>query len=424
MFNLDKCSWKTAMKRRRFLQIGVTGAAALAMPTILRARSDRPIVFRGGTVLPVDSAFSEHSALLVRGNRVVGAGPDEMVTAAAGDGAEIVELDGRTVLPGFIEPHMHLTLIAALGEFPDVGPFVYGTFDETLAALRGVAGGLGSDDWLLARQFDPSLLEPPQDLTVRELDEIASDRPAFVLNASGHVAYVNSKALELAGYSADTPDGPGAELGRFDDGSLTGVLYGQAAWLPVLQLNDRVQANMGAGFGDAVLRVGQDAVPLGLTTMCDMASAAISGASELDTLRGLYGDKGMACRLRAYVYDLGGVSLGDVEPFWGDDFFRAAGWKIVSDGSNQGYTGRQRAPYHSVASLGLFYVEPTNLVERVEEVARAGWPLSIHSNGDAAIDSTLNAVEFASRKGIDMASLRPLIQPRWMELLSIPCCRS
>lgn len=398
------------MKRRQFLQTGTAGAITLAMPSILHAQTERTIVFRGGTILPVDNAFSEHAALLVRGNKIVGAGTDELIMTAAGDGAEIVDLDGRTALPGFIEPHMHLTLIAALGEYPDVGPFVHSTFEECLAALKGITAELAPDDWLIARQFDPSLLVPARELTVHELDQIAPDRPAFILNASGHIAYVNSKALELAGFGPDTEDPPGSELRRFDDGALSGALLGQAAWLPVLQLNQNVLANMGAGFGDAVVRAGQDASELGLTTMCDMAAAALSGAEEFETLRGLFGDKGMSCRLRSYIYDLGGMSLGDVEPHSGNDFHRVSGWKIVSDGSNQGYTGRQREPYHSVASLGLFYVEPDDLQTRVEEVARAGWQPTIHGNGDAAIDSLLNAVEFAARKGIDMAALRPLIQ--------------
>ena len=106
----------------------------------------------------------------------------------------------------------------------------------------------GPDQWVAARQFDPILLEPPRDLTTTELDAIVPDRPAFILNASGHIAYVNSRALELAGITRDTPDPDGAEYGRDESGSLNGVLYGQAAFLPILLMNTQITENMGSGF--------------------------------------------------------------------------------------------------------------------------------------------------------------------------------
>lgn len=398
------------MKRREFIKLGMAGSFALAMPTYLRAQSERIVVFRGGTVLPVDSAFSEHAAIAIRGNKIIGVGSDEGMTSLAGDGAEIVDLDGRTVLPGFIEPHLHLALLAALGNYPDIGPFVHATFEEAVAGLEQATAKLGPDAWLVARQFDPSLLEPSRDLTITELDRIAPDRPAFVLNASGHIAYVNSKALDIVGHTAQSTPPEGTDFGRFEDGSLNGVLYGQAAFLPILFSNKDVQQTMGPGFGAAVIRVGETAAPLGITTVTDMAAGVVAGLEELETIRGLYGDGRMKTRVRSFVFDLGRIKLGDIEPNWGDDFARAAGWKIVSDGSNQGFTGRQRAPYHGQLSLGLYYVEPPDLIERVDEVARAGWQLAIHGNGDAAIDSILNAVEYTTRRGFDMKQRRTRIE--------------
>ena len=399
------------MKRRDFVKMGAASSLALALPHYVRAQAAPVIVFKGGTVLPVDAAFSQHSALAIRGNKVLGVGSDEDMTSLAGSGAKIVDLGGRTLLPGFIEPHLHLTLLAALADAADIGPFVHATFEESVAGLEKAVKQLpGPDSWLMGRQFDPSLLEPSRDLTIKELDKIAPDRPAFVLNASGHIAYVNSRSLELQGYTAQSKAPEGTEFGRFEDGTLNGVLFGQAAFLPILFKNEEVTKVMGPGFGPAVAGVCDTAVPLGITTITDMAAGVVTGKAELEAIRKQYEDGSMKARVRSYIYDLGGVKLGDMEPNWGNDYARTVGWKIVSDGSNQGLTGRQRAPYVSELSLGLHYVEPDDLIARVGEVAKAGWQLAIHGNGDAAIDSILNAVEYTTRNGFDMKAKRTRIE--------------
>ena len=125
----------------------------------------------------------------------------------------------------------------------------------------------------------------------------------------------------------------------------------------------------------------------------------------------MYDDDGMKARIRAYVYsEAGGWDEAGVKPGDGDALMRVAGWKIVTDGSNQGFTGRQREPYYTQDTLGLFYVEPAALQEAVVDRARNGWQLSMHGNGDAAIDSILDAVEAAASEGIDVRKLRCRIE--------------
>jgi predicted amidohydrolase YtcJ len=368
-------------------------------------------VFRNGIVLPVDAAFSEHAALAVRGNRILAAGTADEVMAVAGANPRIVDLGGRVVLPGFIEPHMHFALMAGLGHLEDVGPFTLPTFDDTLNGLREIAASAGPDEWLMGRQFDPILLEPPRDLTTAELDEIAPDRPAFILNASGHIAYINSRALELAGITPDTPDPDGAEYGRNPDGSLSGILYGQAAFLSVMLANTRLVDRMSSGFVDAGREVGDQAAALGITTLCDQATGGLAGPAELESYRAMYDDNRMKARIRAYLYgEQPGWDEAGIRPGDGDELMRIAGWKIVTDGSNQGFTGRQRAPYYTRDTLGIFYVEPDALREIAVNRGRRGWQLSMHGNGDAAIDSILEAAEAARDAGVDVRALRCRIE--------------
>jgi len=333
------------------------------------------------------------------------------VLAAAGRGARTIDLAGRTLLPGFIEPHMHFGLMAGLGHLEDIGPFRQPTFEDALNALREIAAGAGPDEWAMARQFDPILLDPPRDLTTRDLDPVVADRPAYILNASGHIAYANSKALELAGITQNSNDPPGGEYGRYDDGSPNGVLYGQAAHLPVLLLNKQIAERMKSGFVAAGREVGDEAAALGITTLCDQATGGLAGPAELQSYRSMYDDELMKSRIRAYAYSENpGWDEADIEVGYGDALMRLVGWKVVTDGSNQGFTGRQRQPYYTRDTLGLFYVEPADLREMAIDRGRQGWPLSLHGNGDAAIDSILDAVEAARDEGVDVHALRCRIE--------------
>jgi len=369
-------------------------------------------VFRNGVVLPVDAGFSEHTALAIRGNKILAVGSNEAVASAAGSGARVIDLAGRTVLPGFIEPHMHFALLAAFGHTEDVGPFKQPTFDACLKALRQVADKTGADEWIVARQFDPVLLEPSRELTTKELDEISKDRPIFVLNASGHIAYVNSKALELAKITKDTPNPQGAEYGRYEDGSPNGVLYGVNAHLSVVLLNKAIIERMQTGIVDAGIEVGEQAAALGITTLCDMAAGAFGAAADIEAFEKMFAGGRMKTRVRAYLYDGKAKEWDKVgaKPGYGDAFMRVSGWKRVVDGSNQGYTGRQREPYVGKDTKGIFYVEPKVLNEHVLKRTKQGWPLALHGNGDAAIDAILDSLENAQGQGIDIKSLRCRIE--------------
>ena len=404
--------------RRKFIQTSTGAIAGLSLwgcgrepsPAESDVTGSRTTVFLNGTVLPVDSVFSEHSALAIRDGRVLSVGNDQDVMALAGRNAETIDLDGRVLLPGFIEPHMHFALMAGLGHLQDIGPFRKATFDDALDALREIRDS-NADGWVMARQFDPILLEPPRDLTTRELDKVIPDRPVFVLNASGHIAYVNSKSLELVGITRDSQDPPGGEYGRFEDGSPNGVLYGQAAFMGILLANKETTHRMQSGFVPAGREVGEQASALGITTLCDQATGGLAGPAELESYRSMFEGGQMKSRIRAYAYseqpgwDEAGVMPGD-----GDALMRVVGWKIVTDGSNQGFTGRQREPYYTRDTVGIFYVPPDDLREAVRDRARRGWPLSLHGNGDAAIDSILDAIENAHNENLDVRSLRCRIE--------------
>jgi len=399
-------------RRREFLKIAATVAGAMAFsPGIAAAQNAVTTVFKGGTVLPVDAAFSQVQAMAIRGNKVLAVGSEADVMKAAGPNAKVFDISGKTLLPGFIEPHMHFALLGAIGHWPDLGVVHYATIPEAMAALKRIAKATPAGQWIEARQIDPSL-QAGGDPTVTFLDKISASKPIFLLNASAHLAYCNSKLLDLAGITKNTPDPPGGAYVRFPDGRPNGVMQGQSAFLPILMKNRPLMEHLQKGFVQGCIRVGEEASALGITTLCDQATGGLAGAADLEAYKQMYASGRMKTRLRASLFyaredewDKAGVKFGD-----GDAMFRLVGWKVIADGSNQGLTGYQREPYLNSTERGLPYIKREALKDIVLKQGRKGWQLVIHGNGDAAIDSILDSVGTAAKAGIDVKKLRIRIE--------------
>ncbi|MGK7913498.1 MAG: amidohydrolase [Synechococcus sp.] len=418
----DISTFSSRISRRNFIRtgaffVGVTAAlgsqrsGSAQAQEMTAAHRDDTLLFVNGNILTVDTEFSKAEAMAIRGNRIVAVGSREAATQAAGNGARTINLRGKTVLPGFIEPHMHFALMAGLGHLPDIGPFVYPTTEEALQALKEIAAQTPDDRWVMVRQFDPSLQEGPEALTTRELDEISTTQPVFVLNASGHLAYANTKLFELAGITKDTPDPEGGEYFRYEDGTPNGAMT-QAAYLPLVFLNTALMERLNNDYVAAGIEVSEAATALGITTMSDMATGGLAGTGDLDLFRAMVESGQIKVRVRANLFyeRAADFDATDIKPADGDDKLRVVGWKMLADGSNQGFTGRQREPYLNTEDRGIFYIQPDELKEMVRLRAGQGWQLVLHGNGDAAIDSILDALESAEAEGLDVQSLRCRIE--------------
>ena len=359
----------------------------------------RNAIFVNAKVLTVDEAFSEATTMAIKDGKILAVGDEADVREEADDDAEIIDCRGRVVLPGFIEPHMHFFPIAVIGRYEDIGPFRYATVDAALERLKTLAEAVQGDEWIMARQFDPSLQEGADTLTREMLDKVSITNPIFVYNASGHFGYCNSRALQIAGITNDTPDDPSSPYGRDAKGEPNGVLKGGRAIGSVIRHNS-AQATF--DLAEGCLDVASKANSVGITTFCDQGTGLVQGLRELDIYEALAQSGSMTTRLRYSVsyalkdeFDEHGIAFGD-----GNEMVRATGWKIVSDGSNQGFSGLQREPYLHREDRGIAYVEALDLKDMVEDRARKGWPIVIHANGDQAIDNTLDAYEAAYEAGL------------------------
>jgi len=359
-------------------------------------------------ILTMDAAVPSADAMWVQDGKIRWIGNADAAPASATQD-ELIDCDGRVVLPGFIDPHMHLAPLAMLHSFENVGPFRFASTDQAITHLRSVAARTPAGDWVVGRQFDPSLQDGPEYLTRYMLDEASTKHPIFVYNASLHLAYCNSLALSIAGVDAATPDPHGAEIGRDDDGTPNGVLKAGPAMALVARHNPySKQQNL----GEACLNVFEHASSLGITLLCDQGTGLFQGVKELDLYQGLRDSGRMTVRFRYALAQAIAQRWDETDVHWGDgdEWLRVTGWKIVSDGSNQGRTGLQREPFLNSASTGIAYVDVDELNQAVEARLKSGWAVCVHANGDAAIDRVLDAYERAATMGLDPGSRRCRIE--------------
>ena len=162
--------------------------------------SEKVKLFYGGTILTVDDQFNEVEAVVVENEKIIETGAYQDLAKKYEGSAELIDLEGKVMLPGFIDAHAHVVAGAAANYLnDDVSMTKFSTTEEVLNYLREKAANTPEGEWIAARNWDPSVQDGIGELTFEELNAVSTTHPVFVLNASGHLAYANEKAFEVAG---------------------------------------------------------------------------------------------------------------------------------------------------------------------------------------------------------------------------------
>ena len=383
----------------------VTLFAALCFPIYACSSSSPPIqvdtVYLNGTVVTVNEAGTTAEAVATRGDEIIAVGNDSEVEALAGRSTRVVNLEGKTMLPGFYAPHDHFPGAGTLAtrsvnlNSPPMGEMR--TIADVVAALRQKATETMSGEWVNGRGYDDTLLEEGRHPTRYDLDQASTEHPIYISHTSGHLAVANSLALEMAGVTRDTPQPPGGVIqkdpatgepnGVFEEsGGLVGRL------LPPATEEERQEAIQAAV--DIYVRQGVTTAVVtggGRSSFVDLQKARDAGILGIRIVQMMSrGSPGVPT-----AAETAGIVSG-----FGDTRIRLGGIKIIQDGSNQGYTGYFTEPYHTPYHgdpdyRGYPRRSEQDLVVMVQELHRAGYQIAIHGNGDAAIDQILNAYEAA-----------------------------
>ncbi len=198
-------------------------------------QSEADLVLHGGKIATLDPELGEQQAIALRGAWIERVGSDSAVSELLGEGTRVIEPDGRLVVPGFIAGHGHFLSLGRAKQVLDLS--AASNWEEILSRVAQAVLSSPPGHWIRGRGWHQEKWDSlPEDSVEgvprnRGLSEVAPDNPVLLAHASGHAAFANQAALEVAGVSESTSDPLGGTLVRAPDGSLTGLLRESAAAL-------------------------------------------------------------------------------------------------------------------------------------------------------------------------------------------------
>jgi predicted amidohydrolase YtcJ len=345
-------------------------------------------------VYTVDAARSWATAVAVRDGRIVYVGTDSLPSGLVGPKTEVVELAGQMVLPGFQDAHVHpLDSGVELGQckLDDLT-----TPSQIVDAIRAYAAAHPDLSWIRGTGWQLPVF-PSGNPTKHLLDQAVPDRPAFFYAADGHSAWVNSKALELAGITGETPDPANGRIERDPrTHQPSGTLREAAADLVARRLPKSTDAELMAGLE----RAQKEANRFGITTVFE----ADAGEPELRTYAAADRSGTLTFRVVAasHVGEAAGDSVIGRLKEWRKQYstrlVHPIAAKIFADGVIEARTAALLAPYlDRPGDSGSPNYDAPTLNRLVVDLDRAGFQLHVHAIGDRAIRMTLDALEQARR---------------------------
>lgn len=370
--------------------------AALAPAAAQTPEAD--LILHNGIGLTMTGPSDRAEAIAIDDGIIIAVGSDEMIMAHRGNDSEVVDLQGQTFMPGFIDAHGHLFGVGVIAGIANLSPPPVGAATDIASIQQSMrdymaAGSFDDGDWIVGFGYDDSLLAENRHPTRHDLDAISATRPILVTHTSGHLAVMNSAALAIAGIDGSTPDPEGGIIRRQEDGQTPNGVLEETAYFAHMDLATSTDPVVLL----AALQRAQDIyVENGITTAQDgrvapgqlqlMQAAAQNGMFRIDVgaLLGMGDDWGDMTAL-----DIGGAYEGR---------FRIAGLKLVLDGSPQGRTAWLHDPVpvppdgQEAGYSGYPTLTDETLAEYLGLAAEYGWQVFAHVNGDAAAQQLIDGV--------------------------------
>lgn len=338
----------------------------------------------------MDGSQEAATAVGIAGDRIGFVGDIAGVREWAHAGAEEVDLGGACLLPGFVEAHNHMIAFGLGLSKVDVRPEIAPNMAALVAAVAGRARMTLPGEWVEASGYDHNRLAEGRHPTRHDLDAAAPNHPVVVVNGSGHMSVVNSRALAIGGITGETADPQGGHIARDDRGEATGLLQETAQNLVQRHLPETNMASM----VDALRRCAERYLAAGIT------SSQTAGVNSADELRAHQTAAASGLPLRSNLMIGRGLldaalKLG-LRTGLGDDRLRVGPLKLFSDGSLIGRTAAVTQPFTGEPdNFGLEMMPQDELDEVVRRGHNGGFQVAIHAIGDRAIDMVLSAYERA-----------------------------
>ncbi len=355
----------------------------------------RKIAFIHGNIITMDGEKPRAEAILVVGDRISGIGSDSEIEAFIDGDTKVMDLGGRTLVPGFIDCHAHPmgygeSLMAIDCRTPPVS-----SIQDVVAAIRRKAEEEPEGEWVIGMGYDDFKLAEKRHPNRWDLDEAAPDNPVVITRMCGHVSVANSLALQKAGITKDSTDPEGGQIDRDQEtGEPTGVLRG-GAMAPIYKLippPDKEQLRR------AFSLAAEQFLTRGVTSVSD---AGVDSLLVVRAYQAAIREDGVPLRVNLMMSAsmLDDLSRLGIQTGFGDERLRIGAIKIVADGSSSGRTAAISEPYEDApGNTGIMYISREELDEKVLASHKAGFQVGVHAIGDRAISAVLDSYEKALKQ--------------------------
>ncbi|MBS8263951.1 amidohydrolase [Mesobacillus boroniphilus] len=354
-------------------------------------------LFMNGEVITVDEQNTVAEAVAVKGNRILAVGTSDEMGKYTAEATKIIDLNGKTLMPGIIDAHIHLTIYGTNLLGVSCIEHHIQSLEDLFVDLRKKVNETQKGQWVRAWGFKESNLKEKRYPTKEELDGISTDHPIVIIRTCNHTCVVNSKALEIAKIDENTPDPEGGIIERNTDGTLTGRMIENA----------HMQVFQHASYTNEEIRKGmklasEEFIKAGITSIHD-AGGYGEGSETIRIMQQAVKAQEVKVRIYAMVGSLTNShefvkKMVDAGPITGlgDDHFKIGPAKLFTDGSSVGPTIATREGYtHSPDDNGIIYYSQEELNRILGEAHEKGFQLTAHAQGDRAIEMLLNCYEAA-----------------------------
>ena len=338
------------------------------------------LLFFGGRVVVADEDFSIHEAIVIGDGKILATGGDELRDAY--DANRVVDLGGRMLMPGFNDTHIHIRGRARRAVvLTDVD-----SIEAIQNLVRAKAEELGAGEWITGYGWSEDELEEKRRPLRWDLDEAAPDNPVILTRAGGHSAVANSKALELAGVTRETPQPDGGLIEHDDNGELNGIIRERQRIVSRL-VPEATPDELRETFVQSL----RDLLPLGITSIIQ-AGVRPSAFAEWESVYREHGEELPRASVQVRLPDAASVRAFPNKTGDGDARFRVGAVKITVDGGFTGPAAYTLEPYKGEESYrGKLNLSEEALRDIVTTAHELGWQLGFHAIGDAAIVLTVAA---------------------------------
>lgn len=338
-------------------------------------------LFINGKIFTARSETDFASGFLVEDGRISWVGDAEQLNPAERAGA--VDLEGRTVLPGLLDMHVHPALMADTADAVEcLSPRVESVGGLVEALRTHPARQTGADAWIVGAGYDETKY-PDGFPTAADLDEVSRSQPVLVWRADRHTALCNTRALEIAGVTGATPDPEDGRFGRYHDGTPNGVLEEFSA---ISAVTDHMPQRTAAERADLLETVGKRLLCRGIVGVCDLLATTIP--HPLETYRTV-AERASFPRTALFLGWNRPLGLRDLEAQEASGATRVAGVKVLMDGAYSNRTAWVCSPYPDSEEHGLHTLSDDQLLAAADWARRNGVQLAVHAMGDRAISHTV-----------------------------------